>query len=249
MPSKIKSILQDKKILILGFGKEGRSTYKHLREWFPDMQLSISDRNEDVLKSPVDEKAILLCGENYLSSCSDFDMIIKSPGIPYEIVAETCEASRITSQTDLFLRAYADRVIGVTGTKGKSTTTSLIHHVMKAAGMNAVLAGNIGVPPLDLAGRIGDDSLVVFEMSSHQLEQISLAPQIAVILNIFPEHLDHYKDFTAYKMAKFNISRNQPEGGKLVYNLDDTIIEELVREQKTRKKLFSYSLHGPGASA
>lgn len=249
MPSKIKSILHDKKIMILGFGKEGQSTYNLLRKWFPKMHLSICDRNEDLDIDSLDDNVSLITGEAYLGSCQDFDLIIKSPGIPYELIAEKCHPSAITSQTDLFLRAYADRVIGVTGTKGKSTTTSLIHHIMKAAGLKAVLAGNIGVPPLDLAGHIDDDSEVIFEMSSHQLEHISLAPQIAVILNIFPEHLDHYKDFTAYKMAKFNISRMQPDSGKLVYNLDDAIIGELVQEKDTGKTLLSYSLNDTTASA
>ncbi len=249
MPSKIKSILQDKKIMILGFGKEGLSTYNHLRKWFPEMHLSIGDRNEDIDINSFDDNVSLITGKAYLESCRDFDLIIKSPGIPYELVAEKCHPTAITSQTDLFLRAYADKVIGVTGTKGKSTTSSLIHHIMKAAGLKAVLAGNIGVPPLDLAGQIVDDSEVIFEMSSHQLEHISMAPQIAVILNIFPEHLDHYKDFTSYKMAKFNISRMQPDGGKLVYNLDDAIIGELVREKDAGKTLLSYSLDDTTASA
>lgn len=249
MPSEIKSILCEKQILILGFGKEGQSTYRHLRKWFPEMHLYISDRNHEIDLKVADDSVTFYTGETYLDSCMDFDLIIKSPGIPYEMLEGKCKASSISSQTDLFLRAYAKRVIGVTGTKGKSTTTSLIHHILNAAGHKALLAGNIGVPPLDLVGQIDENTEVVFEMSSHQLEQISLAPQIAVILNVFPEHLDHYKDFTAYKMAKFNISRNQPDGGKLVYNQDDTIIGELLNNPHTGKKLLSYSLQNSEASA
>ncbi|RLD57187.1 MAG: UDP-N-acetylmuramoyl-L-alanine--D-glutamate ligase [Bacteroidetes bacterium] len=249
MPSEIKSILREKQILILGFGKEGQSTYRHLRKWFPEMHLYISDRNHKINLEVADDSVTFYTGETYLDSCMDFDLIIKSPGIPYEMLEGKCNTSSISSQTDLFLRAYAKQVIGVTGTKGKSTTTSLIHHILNAAGHKALLAGNIGVPPLDLVGQIDENTEVVFEMSSHQLEQISLAPQIAVILNVFPEHLDHYKDFTAYKMAKFNISRNQPDGGVLVYNQDDKIIGELLNKPHTEKKLLPYSLQNREASA
>lgn len=246
MPSEIKSVLSGKKILILGFGKEGKSTYNLLRGWFPDLFISIGDRNENIAEDHPelgdDNNLGLLSGKAYLDSCGDFDLIIKSPGIPYELVAEKCDTAKITSQTDLFLKAFAALVTGVTGTKGKSTTASLIHHIMLTAGRKAVLAGNIGIPPLDLADKVDGDTEVIFEMSSHQLEHISRAPGIAVILNVFPEHLDHYKDFTAYKMAKFNISRMQPEDGKLVYNADDPIIRELILQQAENKSILSFSL-------
>jgi len=242
MLSEIKDILQDKNILILGFGKEGRSTSELLRRWFPDMSFSITDLNKEAVQDVADENICVMHGEDYLKVCNDFDIVIKSPGIPYDQVAQHCDAAHITSQTDLFLRAYGKKVVGVTGTKGKSTTTSLIHHILVSAGRDALLAGNIGVPSLDLAEKIGLDTEVIFEMSSHQLEHISIAPHIAVILNVFPEHLDHYRDFTAYKMAKFNISHMQADGGRLVYNMDDPIITELIHEQPEAKRLMAFSL-------
>ncbi len=246
MAFEIQSLIAGKRVLILGFGKEGRSTYRLLRAWFPDMHMCIADRDEAVLAaSPElrsDRKLRLVGGNNYLEGCNDYDLVIKSPGLPYSEVIKKADAAKVTSQTDLFLRAFAGRVIGVTGTKGKSTVTSLIHHILSSAGRDAILAGNIGVPPLDIAGSIAGQAIVVFEMSSHQLEHISISPHTAVILNIFPEHLDHYKDFTAYKMAKFNIGRSQPEGGGLVYNADDPIIAELVAEQAVGKKLMSFSI-------
>ncbi len=246
MRSEIKAILQNKKILILGFGKEGQSTYRLIRSWFPQMYITIGDQAESFSEGynelEEDKRVGILSGKGYLDSCNAFDLIIKSPGIPFEKVAEKCEPANLTSQTDLFLKAYASKVTGVTGTKGKSTTASLIHHILLLAGRKAILAGNIGVPPLDLAEKADQDVEVIFEMSSHQLEHIGIAPQTAVILNIFPEHLDHYKDFTAYKMAKFNISRKQPPGGKLVYNADDPILEELVLEQAENKTLLSFSI-------
>ena len=234
-------------MLILGYGKEGQSTYKLLRSYFPDAMLSIADSDEDLLlKYPdlIKDTALnVVCGAGYLASCSKFDLVIKSPGIPYDRVRKYCDADVITSQTDLFLQAYADRVTGITGTKGKSTTATLINHLLKTAGRNVMLSGNIGIPPLSLASEINDGVEVVFEMSSHQLEHISIAPKTAVILNIFPEHLDHYKDFTAYKMAKFNISRMQDKDGLLIYNADDPFISELLNEASPGKQLLAFSLN------
>jgi len=249
MLSEIKYILEGKRILVLGYGREGKSTAGHLRRWFPEMHFSVADQHEDALKDLDDKNISSISGAGYLAACSGFDLIIKSPGIPYETVAAYCDAAAITSQTDLFLKAYGKRVIGVTGTKGKSTTTTLIHHILLSAGKDALLAGNIGIPSLDLAEKIGPDSIVVFEMSSHQLEHISIAPHIAVILNVFPEHLDYYRDFTAYKMAKFNISMKQADGGYLVYNMDDPMVSELVHDQAKEKKVFPFSFENPSARA
>lgn len=246
MSAEIKNILLDKKILILGFGKEGQSSYATIRSWFPQMPLTIADRDAELeQKHPEisnDKNTIFFAGEKYLEHCGSFDLVIKSPGIPYDLLKAKCEASKISSQTDLFLRAFSQNVIGVTGTKGKSTTCSLIYHIFEKAGRKAILAGNIGIPPLDMASSVEDDSDVVFEMSSHQLEHIQTAPQTAVLLNVFPEHLDHYKDFTAYKMAKFNISKMQSKKGVLIYNADDPIIAELIDEYPNSKQKLGFSL-------
>lgn len=246
MTPDIKSILEGKRILILGFGREGQSTYKTLRAWFPDGPLAIADREEGIVSQypelSNDNNLVIQRGESYIRDCDKYDLVIKSPGIPYDFLDGKCDPDKVTSQTDLFLRAYGNRVIGVTGTKGKSTVVTLVHHILKQAGRKVILAGNIGVPPLDFANQIDADTEVVFEMSSHQLEHISVAPQTAVLLNVFPEHLDHYKDFTAYKMAKFNISRLQPNGGVLVYHHDDPIVAELVAALSGEKEALAYSL-------
>lgn len=246
MTPDIKSILEGKKIMILGFGREGQSTYQTLRAWFPDAPLAIADRDDGILlRHPElsdDNNLAFQSGESYIRACDKYDLVIKSPGIPYDLLDGKCDPDKVSSQTDLFLRAYGNRVIGVTGTKGKSTVVTLVHHILKQAGRKVILAGNIGVPPLDFANQIDADTEVVFEMSSHQLEHISIAPQTAVLLNVFPEHLDHYKDFTAYKMAKFNISRLQPDGGILVYHHDDPIVAELVAALSEEKKVLAYSL-------
>ncbi len=254
MNAKIREILSGKKILILGYGKEGRSTYSFLRENFPGMSIGIADQNETlaggVVPAPDGGSLVFHLGSDYLDACRQYDLVIKSPGLPYDLVTRHCRAGMVTSQTDLFLKAFSARTIGVTGTKGKSTTTTLIYHLMKSAGRNVILAGNIGIPPLSLAGKMGDDVTAVFEMSSHQLEHITVAPGTAVILNIFPEHLDHYRDFTAYKMAKFNISLLQPENACLVYHGADPIVADLVKSHGAGRlsRYYTFSRQ-PGSSA
>ncbi len=253
MSSEIKHILEGKRILLLGFGREGRSSYRFLRRYFPDMPLSIADRNpqagEGFDELSRDAHLRLRFGEDYLSGSNDFDLIIKSPGIPFDLLADSYSPDIISSQTDLFLRAYSKRVCGITGTKGKTTVTTLVHHLLEQAGRSLALSGNIGIPPFDLVPDLDEEAEVIFEMSSHQLEHIRLAPHIAVILNIFPEHLDHYKDFTAYKMAKFNISRMQAAGGTLVYNADDPYIAELVSQHTLSLRKRSFSLGSEKADA
>ena len=246
MADKIKALLDGKRIMILGFGREGQSTYRLLRSFFPNLMISIADRDTGLAdRHPWlagDPYVQLFTGDDYLDGCAETDMLIKSPGIPLGLLAGRCGTAIITSQTDLFLQACSERVTGVTGTKGKSTTTTLIHHILLCAGRKALLSGNIGIPPFDLAGGIGEDTEVVFEMSSHQLEHISLAPRTAILLNIFPEHLDHYSDFTAYKMAKFNIRLMQEKGGRLIYNADDPIIGDLLAMENQGGELLSFTL-------
>ena len=111
--------------------------------------------------------------------------------------------SKISSQTDLFLKAYSAQIVGVTGTKGKSTTSSLIYHIIKSYTSNTLLAGNIGIPFFDLVPDINTETRIVCELSSHQLQYISKGPHIGILLNLFQEHLDHYASFYDYQLAKF----------------------------------------------
>ncbi|MBQ3788312.1 MAG: UDP-N-acetylmuramoyl-L-alanine--D-glutamate ligase [Bacteroidales bacterium] len=130
----------------------------------------------------------------------------------------------LTSLTDLFLQVYGDLTIGVTGTKGKSTTASLIHHLLPGS----ILAGNIGIPLFDILDDLRPDTLVVAELSCHQLENIHRGPHIAVLLNLFQEHLDHYENYLGYKMAKFQIALRQQEGDHFFYCTDNDELRDLV---------------------
>ncbi len=178
----------DKRILIWGYGREGKSTEQFLKTYCSPRSFEVFEGKREGINE------------------SDFDFIIKSPGI---IMHE--DNAKYTSQTQIFLECFSDRTVGITGTKGKSTTSALLYHVLRAAGKDAYLLGNIGEPCLDHFGDMSEGSVAVFEMSCHQLEHISVSPHIAVFLNLFEEHLDYYGTFERYSAAKANIARFQAE--------------------------------------
>ena len=148
--------------------------------------MAIADRNpilgnEELADDPFAE---LHLGEKYQNNIHHYDIIIKSPGVKID-ESTLFHDQKVTSQTDLFLQYYRDQTIGVTGTKGKSTSASLIHHFLTKAKKKSVLIGNIGRPPFEGIKDIDDDTTVVFELSAHQLESIHVSPHISVLLNIF----------------------------------------------------------------
>src|SRR5881296_3426936 len=181
--------LGKKAILILGFGTEGQATYEYLRRKWPDKLLSIADRqnlvefSDEVHHRIQSDPALTLnFGPRYLDSLDPYscEVIIKTPGIPasIEAIARARQSHCIlTSHSQIFMDICPnDRIIGVTGTKGKSTTASLIHHILKSAGVAAELVGNIGQPPLMRIGAVSEDTIFVHEFSSHQLAEIHTSP-------------------------------------------------------------------------
>ncbi|CRZ33534.1 UDP-N-acetylmuramoylalanine--D-glutamate ligase [Herbinix hemicellulosilytica] len=199
-------IVKNKNVLILGFGKEGQSTYNLLNKLNVCKRLDISD-----IKMPdykFSSETMVYTGDTYLDCLDSYDLVFKSPGVvlPKDIHEYKC---RITSQTEVFLAAYRRQVIGITGTKGKSTVSTLLYHVLSNSNVKCILAGNIGTPVFDVIDNIDKDTVIVLELSCHQLEYCNYSPAIAVLLNIYEDHLDHYKSFEAYKKAKKNIFLHQ----------------------------------------
>ena len=208
--------LSGKRILIAGFGREGKSTLRFLQQYMPDAIVGIADKNESAFQDVDKERYDLFFGDDYLRAASDYDIVIKTPGISVKDV--DIDLSLISSQTDLFLEAYHNQVIGVTGTKGKSTTSSLIYHLLKESGNDVILAGNIGIPILDCVSDINERTIVVYELSAHQLQFINRSPHVGILLNVFEEHLDHFGTFEKYKDAKVNVLRYMDDSDIAVVN-------------------------------
>lgn len=208
--------LKGKKILILGFGREGRSTYEFLREMDSEMEIGVADLREvEELKRDVKVRGFY--GADYLEAAREYDVIMKGPGVIVKDALPEEVLMRMTGQTDLLIGAAREvltsgKVIGITGTKGKSTTTSLLTRILQEAGRKVVFVGNIGVPCFEHLDEIDEDTDVVLELSSHQLEFAHNSPEIGVILNIYEEHLDHYLSLAHYQEAKKNLVRFQKAG-------------------------------------
>jgi len=204
----IKELVSGKKILIMGFGREGRSTYRLIKEVGGFAELAVSDMNS---VSDIGEK--VFSGSDYQAAAKDYDIVFKSPGV---VLEDFSLKDKVISQTDCIMNCFRDRMIGITGTKGKSTTTTLIYHILKCCGKNPVLMGNIGIPAFDAAEELDENNLIVYELSCHQLEFAVSSPHTGVLLNIYPEHLDHYGTFEKYRDAKENIYKNMKKGDFLV---------------------------------
>lgn len=228
MKQSIINELTNKKVLILGFGKEGRSTYNFIKTNNIDCMLGIADKNDITDEDIIRNKDIYLhIGNNYEHIIKEYDVIIKSPGISFKGKKFFNEEHKITSQTELFLKYGANKVVGITGTKGKSTTATLTYEMLKKK-YNAMLVGNIGVPVFDTIDKFDAIDVFVFELSSHQLENVRYSPHIAVIINMFEEHLDHYNSYEEYKEAKRNIFKYQTENDYYILNteMQDIILDK-----------------------
>ena len=243
MNKEVSKLLHERKIIILGFGKEGVSTYRFIRKYFPAMSLTVADKNQSLQLGDIENDPCLTCvlGEQYIENLNDYDLIFKSPGVNLSKIHYWIPPEKITSQTDIFLKFYHQQVIGITGTKGKSTTASLIYHILKESEYPVMLAGNIGTPFFDIIEQIDKETTIVAELSAHQLEYISQSPHIAILLNIFQEHLDHFISFNDYQIAKLNITNYQSEQDILIYNHDDLHIPEWLAQAKYRRQFLSFS--------
>lgn len=210
MKNKIYEYLKNKKVLILGLGREGKSTYNLIRSIDKNKILGIADLNKVTDNDIINDKNVIIKdGKDYLNSCKDYDVIIKGPGVIIKDYLDDDIKKKITCQTDLFMKYAKCKTIGITGTKGKSTTTSLTYHILKELGQKTIIMGNIGIPVFDTLDKLNEDTIAVIELGCHQLEFMKHSPNIGVILDIYEEHLDHYVSMEAYIESKKNIYKYQ----------------------------------------
>lgn len=191
---------KDKKVLVVGAGVEGTAVFKYLKGHLPGLIIDV-----------VDEKD----GPDYLSKQKQYDIAVKSPGVRSNIIKIP-----YTTSTNIFFSNAKGKIIGITGTKGKSTTTTLIYEMLKKDGLDVYLGGNIGQSTLDFLDKLTDQSWSVIELSSFQLQDLKASPNIAVLLMTTSEHLDYHKDVYNYVNAKRNILRFQSASDFAVINQD-----------------------------
>lgn len=236
---------RNKKILIAGFELEGRATFDFLKR--KGIKADIADKldEREFYKRHPDirtEKIKVILGDNYLDCVSKYDIIFRTPGLTPlapELQLATSKGTSITSQIGLFMELCPAKTIGVTGTKGKGTTSSLVYEILRVSGKEVYLGGNIGVPAISLLEKLDKDSIVVLELSSFQLMDLDKSPNIAVVLNITQDHLDYHKDRDEYVEAKKSILKHQTEKDFVVINTDYETSREFTKE--TRAEMYEIS--------
>jgi len=233
------------KIALAAFGLENRSVYKYLiRNGMDKSQITIAD-NEELEDTP--EGVATIFGKDAFTQLSDFDVVFRSPPIRHEDIKTD---GLIWSSTNEFFKKCPSRIIAVTGTKGKGTTSTLIANILNEAGIKAHLLGNIGSPALDSIEEIGKDDIAVYEMSSFQSWDLGgynnspthktpwAAPDTAVVLMIEPDHLDIHKDMQEYLGAKANLLKNQTKDNLLVHHPSNPLTLEVVKGCMADKKAY-----------
>lgn len=243
MKDRLKKYLLNKSILILGYGREGKSVFNLLLQLGLTEQIGIADINKINIEDHPEFKHQTITfydGDNYLEATQDYDVVIKSPGVIIKDYLSLTDKKKITSSTDLFLRFCSNKIIGITGTKGKSTTSSIIYHLLKENNYDVLLMGNIGIPCFDMLDQINKDTIIVYELSCHQLEFIQASPDISVLLNVYEEHLDHYNSLKDYVNAKKNIYKYQKENDYFIYG---DIFEHISNKEINSLKLNKINLY------
>lgn len=207
-----------KTIGVFGYGKEGQSTHQFLNKYLSYTKVIIIDQQN---------------GENYLDDLENCDLIIKSPGISLFKLGIEYTRYNFTSATELFIKYFKQNIIGITGTKGKSTLASLLYQVLQNAKKKTLLCGNIGVPVFEIIEEVENDTIVVMELSSHQLDNIQYSPHISVLTNIYQDHLDYYKSLASYIEAKLNIFKYQSSDDIAYMAQKDNRLDDVLKSQKS----------------
>jgi len=242
MLDNVKSFVKNKTVCVLGLGISNLPLLKILCE--AECDITVRDKNEltgEALELIKKYNINTITGDNYLSDIS-CDIVFRSPGIMYshpEIQNAIRKGSFVTSEMELFFELCPATIIGITGSDGKTTTTTVISEILKADGKKVFLGGNIGAPLLPLLDEMSDKDFCVVELSSFQLMSMKKSPYISVITNITPNHLDKHKNYQEYIDAKKNIMLYQDKNGIFVTNNSNEITKEIGKEANGKLRTFS----------
>lgn len=238
--------IQFRKIAIIGLGVSNIPLIDYLYNKKARVTV-FDDRNIEEIPKEIMDKITnynfeFSFGPNSLEKLKGFDMILRSPScLPTkpELVKEAERGAIVTSEIELLMKMCPGKIIGVTGSDGKTTTTSMIYAILKKARLNAYLGGNIGVPLFTKLEEMKPQDIIVLELSSFQLMGMVVSPDISVITNITPNHLNIHKDYEEYIDSKKNIYRFQDENGIVVLNYDNEITRKCANEVKGKVIFFS----------
>ena len=237
--------LRGKSVAVIGMGVSNTPLIRMLLR--SNVKVTVCDRSlREKVEAQANELeslgAKLTLGPDYLSKIHKFDIIFRTPGLSPnspELLKAAENGCIITSEMELFFELCPCRIIGVTGSDGKTTTTTLISEFLKEAGYNVYVGGNIGKPLLPDVGGMTPDDIVVVELSSFQLMSMKQSPNVSVFTNLSPNHLDYHHTMEEYTAAKLNIFTHQREGDRAVFNYDNQITRELSQTAPAGMMLFS----------
>jgi len=242
--------IREKKVTVIGIGVSNLPLIKYLRALGTDVTACDKRTKQelcDVFDTLNNLGVKLRLGEDYLEDI-DADVIFKTPGMRFDVpqlVRARENGAVVTSEMEIFFDICPCKIIAVTGSDGKTTTTTLINKIMSEAGYKTWLGGNIGNPLLTEVGKITDSDYAILELSSFQLHTIKKSPHIAVITNITPNHLDMHKDYQEYIDAKKNIMLYQNENDILIVNAENEVTELIGKEAKGKAIYFSSKKDAP----
>ena len=238
--------LKDRKVAVIGLGVSNIPLLDYLYEKKANVtvfdQRNIDDIPKDIMNKISKYSIDFSFGTHYLEKLENFDIIFRSPSclptVP-ELVKEKQRGAIVTTEIEMLMEMCPSTVIGITGSEGKTTTTTLVYEILKAGGYNCYLGGNIGIPLFTKLDEMKPEDMVILEMSSFQLMNMKISPKIAAITNITPNHLNVHKDYEEYINAKKAIFKSQNEDGKLVLNFDNEIVKECSKEAPGKVLFFS----------
>lgn len=243
---KFEKDLTSQKVAVIGLGVSNIPLIDYLHQKRADVTV-FDDREESKIDSKIIEKIKeydfkFFLGKDNLKKLNGYDLIFRSPScLPSkkELVAEKERGAIVTTEIEQLMKMAPCKIIGITGSDGKTTTTTLTYEVLKDAGYNCYLGGNIGIPLFTKLGEMKPEDIIVLELSSFQLMGMTISPNISAITNITPNHLNVHKDYQEYIDSKKNIYKYQDESGILVLNADNEITSNCQKEANGKVILFS----------
>lgn len=242
----LNNYLNGRKVAIIGLGVSNQPLIDYMHKYKAKVTVFdnriIEDIPKETIKKITDYAMDFSFGPNNLSKLKGFDIIFRSPSclptVP-ELVEEAKRGAIVTTEIELLMKLCPGKVIGITGSDGKTTTTTLIYEILKQNGYNCYLGGNIGTPLFTKLSEMTPDDIVVLELSSFQLMGMEISPEISVITNITPNHLNVHSSYEEYIDAKKSIYKYQDKKGILVLNYDNPVTKNLDKEANGKVVFFS----------